>query len=147
MRAIARLAGLTMVLALVGCYPHGDWWMHVHNGTDERWLIRVQFAPDDPQQMVAMVDPGATGPAVEWQGGREVTVEVLTLPPECTVVGTFRQAEGDKFVVDAVPGLTGELKTFTTPWGANRAAGIRDLSSCGGMPGAPYLGTPAPGYP
>jgi hypothetical protein len=114
--------------------------MHVSNNTTERWLIRVQFEPDKPQQMVARIDPGATGPAVEWQGGRDATVEVLEL--DCTVVGTFRPTEGNNFVVDAIPGLTGELRAFETRWGANRAEGISNLSNCGGYSGAPYLGTP-----
>jgi hypothetical protein len=96
--------------------------MYVANDTDRTIMLRVQIS-------VARVDPGASGPAVAWQGDRDVPVEVLDT--DCGVIGTLETVDGTSYFVDELPGLSGHIEEWDLVWG-NQTPGIVDTNDCGG---------------
>jgi hypothetical protein len=125
---VALLAAAVSGCGLLTIGFRADWWMHVRNDTEQPWLIRVQRLPSDPGNlMVARVDPGADGPAVEWRGEQDVPVEILD--SECNVMGVLTSSDGKNYAVAELPGLTGHIEPWI-PWGANRSPGIHDVLEC-----------------
>ena len=127
--AIAIAIGVASLLAQ-GSRP--DTSIRVRNDTDQSWYLSVVRTPKYPDGLwVVSVDPGADAFAVEWEGGRGVSVHVLDAA--CHSVGTFHEGPSSVYLVDAVPGLTGRIKDGPGYEPRTELPGIHDSDKCGGF--------------
>ena len=127
--AIAVVLGLAF---LIGQGSRPDTSIRVRNDTDQSWYVSVIRTPNYPDNLwVVSVDPGADAFAVEWEGGRGVPVQVLDA--DCHSVGTLREGPSGIYLVDAVPGLTGQIKDGPGYEPRTELPGIHDSLKCGGF--------------
>jgi hypothetical protein len=128
----AAIAATLVVAILLGQGHRPDTSIRVRNDTDQSWYVSVVRTPKYPDNLwVVSVDPGANAFAVEWEGGRGVPVHVLDA--QCHSVGTFHQGSSGIYVVDAVPGLTGQIKDGPGYEPRTELPGIHDSLKCGGF--------------
>ena len=131
-RYAAAIAATLVGAILLGQGPRPDTSIRVRNDTDQSWYVSVVRTPKYPYNLwVVSVDPGADAFGVEWEGGRRVPVHVLDA--QCNSVGTFHLGPAGIYVVDAVSGLTGQIKDGPGHEPRTELPGIHDSVKCGGF--------------
>jgi hypothetical protein len=130
-KSAAAIAVVLCVVFLLGQCSRLVTSIRVRNDTEQYWYVSVARTPMYRDNFwLVLVDPGADAFAVEWEGRRDVAVQVLDA--ECNLAGTFHETPSGVYVVDAVPGLIGTMRDGPGYEPRTEIPGIHDTFECGG---------------